>query len=222
MGTDLVVIAITDIKAFDPPITNVLDIMGQIAQTRATYDSWNAIIGDTPIALAMPPEARRGVDSALHFRQFTAEHPKNLVLGAEPAQWPDALYDRYGESTESAPQKILVVGDSVGFSLATEFRPEGSVVWDQTRHGCDPPRATGWLRAPAVTAPLRSATGAPTGRGRCRSGTPTWCSGTPVPGRPTTGSSTASPTPWALQGGTASRPTCTRRRCESSHPAART
>ncbi|MCO5317074.1 MAG: acyltransferase [Microthrixaceae bacterium] len=137
-GTDVVVIAITDIKAFDPPITNVLDIMGQIARTRATYDAWSATIGDVPIALAMPPEARRGVDSALHFRQFTAEDPKNLVLGAEPAEWPDALYESYGESVEDAPRKVLVVGDSVAFSLATEFRPDGTVVWDQSRHGCDP------------------------------------------------------------------------------------
>lgn len=155
-GTDLVVIAITDIKAFDPPVTNVLDIMGQIANTRATYDAWSAIIGEIPIALAMPPEARRGVDSALHFRQFTAENPANTVLGAEPAQWPDALYDRYGESTEAAPQKVLIVGDSVAFSLATEFRPEGTVVWDQSRHGCDPSpgdrvaQRTGRDRTPAV------------------------------------------------------------------------
>lgn len=137
-GTDLVVIAITDIKAFDPPITNSLDIMGHVAATRATFDAWSSTIGGTPIALAMPPEARRGVDSALHFRQFVAENPNNLVLGAEPAQWPDALYDEYGESTQTDPLRIMVVGDSVAFSLATEFRPEGSVVWDQSRHGCDP------------------------------------------------------------------------------------
>lgn len=137
-GTELVVIAITDIKAFDPPVTNQLDIMSHIAATRATFDAWSATIGAIPIALAMPPEARRGVDSALHFRQFVAENPANLVLGADPAQWPDALYDEYGASTQAEPLRILVVGDSVAFSLAAEFRPEGSVVWDQSRHGCDP------------------------------------------------------------------------------------
>ncbi len=155
-GTDLVVIAITDIKAFDPPITNELDVVGQFTGTRNTYDSWSAIIAATPIALAMPPEARRGVDSALQFRRFTAENPANMVLGANPEQWPDALYDRYGESTATSPLKILIVGDSVAFSLATEFRPEGTVVWDQSRHGCDPSpgdrvaQRTGRDRTPAV------------------------------------------------------------------------
>lgn len=136
--TDVLLIAITDIKAFDPPATNSLDIMSHIAGTRGTWDSWAANAGTVPVALAMPPEARRGVDHALHLRQFVAENPQNLVLGAEPEQWPDVLYETYGETTSTTPQRVMVVGDSVGFSLATEFRPEGTVVWDQTRHGCDP------------------------------------------------------------------------------------
>ncbi|MCZ7629421.1 MAG: hypothetical protein M5U19_10355 [Microthrixaceae bacterium] len=155
-GTDLVVMRSPTSKAFDPPVTNQLDIMGHIAGTRATFDAWSTTIGTTPIALAMPPEARRGVDSALHFRQFVAENPENLVLGADPAQWPDALYDEFGESTQADPLRILVVGDSVAFSLAAEFRPEGTVVWDQSRHGCDPSPGdrvavrTGRDRTPAV------------------------------------------------------------------------
>ena len=90
-----------------------------------------------PVVLAMSPGARRELGVGLHLRRMVGDDAANLVLDAEAARWPDAIADRFAGDPEG-PRRIMVVGDSVAYSLATDFRPEGTVVWDQSRHGCDP------------------------------------------------------------------------------------
>lgn len=131
-----VVVAIRDVAPFHDPLTDPLDIAGPERVAAEVWLSWSVATAGTPVALGMSPEARRDLGVGLHLRRMAADDPSNMVLGAVPEQWPDALVDRF--AAEAAVTKVLLVGDSVAYSLGTAFRPEGSVVWDQSRHGCDP------------------------------------------------------------------------------------
>ncbi len=135
-GTGPVVLSIADVAPFHPRSSNEWDLEAPERNAAELWLRLTTAAQGRPLALAMAPDARRDLGVGLHLRRMAADDPANLVLDAEPLQWPDALADRF--ATESAPTKVMVVGDSVAYSLATAFRPPGTVVWDQSRHGCDP------------------------------------------------------------------------------------
>jgi len=137
-GTAAMVAAFASVAPFHPRATNPMDVA---APERHASELWGRITSaaaGVPIVVAMEPDARRELDAGLHLRAMAGEDPANLVLGAEPALWPGAISDRFATVGERRPTRILLVGDSVAYSLATAFRPGSSVVWDQSRHGCDP------------------------------------------------------------------------------------
>jgi len=132
-----VVVAIDDPAPFHTPSTNALDLYAPERQAGELWDRLSRAAGGRPVVLAMSPGARRELGVGLHLRRMAGDDAANLVLDAEADRWPDAIADRFTRGAEG-PRRVLVVGDSVAYSLATDFRPRGTVVWDQSRHGCDP------------------------------------------------------------------------------------
>ena len=131
----MIVLAVRGPEAFGPPIANQMDPTGPERLARAVWQRWGAAIGETPVALASTPDERLDLGPSLHLRGLVNEFPKNLVLGTDSSAWARDVAARAERDT--GDRKLLLVGDSVAWSLAASFSPEGFVVWDRTQHGCN-------------------------------------------------------------------------------------
>ena len=134
-GAAMVVVAVRGPEPFGARITNTMDPAGPERLAAAVWQRWGAALGATPVALASTPDARLDLGPSLHLRRLVGESPANLVLGTDSSGWARDVAARAGAATTD--RKLLLVGDSVAWSLAASFSPAHFVVWDRTQHGCN-------------------------------------------------------------------------------------
>ncbi len=137
-GFDLVVLAIGGPEAFHSPPSNPYDVSAPERGAARLWAELSVAFGDVPVGLLTPPDERESLGEVLHLRHHAGNDPANFVFGADPTQWPGELAERLEAQTQGAAKtKVMLVGDSVAWSLATRFAPDGAVVWDRSQHGCN-------------------------------------------------------------------------------------
>ena len=133
-GVGMVVIAVRGPEPFGSRITRPMDPTEPERLAQEVWNRWSSAAGTVPVALVTPPDERLDLGPVLHLRNRVGSSPANLVLGTEPAAWAQDVASRVAGT---AQRKLLLVGDSVAWSLAASFSPAGFVVWDRTQLGCN-------------------------------------------------------------------------------------
>jgi peptidoglycan/LPS O-acetylase OafA/YrhL len=131
---DMVVIAASGPEAYGTAITNTMDPTEPERLARDVWNQWSQAVGDTPVALAAPPGERIDLGPSLHLRHLLGQDASNLVLGTDTTTWARDIASRV---TDTSDRTLLLVGDSVAWSLAATFAPDGYTVWDRSLHGCN-------------------------------------------------------------------------------------
>ena len=133
-GAAMVVVAISDPERFGAPISSTMDPAEPGRLAREVWDRWSGPIGATPVALVTPPEERLDLGPIGSLRHLVGATAANVVLGTNPESWANDVAARVAGAVTP---KVLLVGDSVAWSLAASFSPANTVVWDRTQHGCN-------------------------------------------------------------------------------------